>query len=216
MTEQKHYYMFMDLETTDKYPTGWNNIIEIAAIIWDVENNVEIDRFNKICCPTSKKISDGASEVTGYTIEFLLRQEPEEDVLLEFAAWSSLHAAQGNIEKIVGHNYLAFDHNVITKRMDMLGMVWPFAEKKDMIIDTMRMAKGVKKYKIPCLIADTGSYTPTGKVQYTQEAIAKFYNIDYNAHKAINDIECLIKIYQNMVGTNAEDNKKARRESAGF
>jgi len=77
----------MDLETTEKYPTAWNNIVEIAAILYDVENDLEIDRFHKLCYPKSGKISDGASEVTGYTLSYLSQFEDEEDVLLEFVAW---------------------------------------------------------------------------------------------------------------------------------
>ena len=91
------YYLFMDLETTEKYPTEWNNIVEIGAILYDIENDLEIDRFHKLCYPKSGKISEEASAITGYTIQMLKQYEHEDEVLLEFAAWAGLHKMDGNI-----------------------------------------------------------------------------------------------------------------------
>jgi len=208
------YHLFMDLETTERYATEWNNIIEIAGIVYDIENDLEIDRFHKLCYPKSGKISEGASEVTGYTIKMLKQYEDEEDVLLEFAAWVGLHKMDGNIAHIVGHNYEAFDHNVISKRMGYFGIVWPFADTRDNIIDTYKHAKGVKSRGIPKRIEDTGFRTESGKsVSYTQESIAKFYGIKYDAHHAIDDILALIQIFKRMFN---KVSVKEKRSKLGF
>jgi len=118
------------------------------------------------------------------------------------------------IAHIVGHNYEAFDHNVISKRMDFLNITWPFGDDKSNIIDTYKHAKGVKSRKIPQRIADTGFLTPSGKnVSFTQESIAKFYGLEYDAHHALEDILTLIQIFKRMFGIG---NIKDRRKSNGF
>ena len=213
------YHLFMDLEATDKYSGGrlgdssTSGITEVAAILFDIDNNLEIDRFHKMCYPKNRKMSDGAIEATGYTDEYLSTFEPEEEVLLEFAAWIGIHNMQGHIKHIVGHNLETYDSYLVNNRMEMFGIKWPLADDRDKIIDTMKHAKGVKSRGIKQLIADTGSKTPTGRVQYTQEAIAKFYGIEYDAHKAINDILALILIFQKMFGL---ETTKSKRKSLGF
>ena len=53
-----------------------------------------------------------------------------------------------------------------------------------------------------------------GKTEnYKQETIAKYLNISYQAHSAIEDVKALIQIYERL-GLNKT--KKAIRESLGF
>lgn len=208
----------MDLEATDKYAGGktgdsfTSGITEIAGIIYDIENDLEIDRFHKMCYPKNRKMSEGAIEATGYTDEYLSQFEDEEDVILEFFSWIAMNNNDGMIKYIVGHNFETFDNYLIRNRGSMFGYVWPLDTTE--IIDTYKHAKGVKSRNIPKRIADTGFLTASGKsISYTQESIAKFYGIEYDAHKAINDIEALIKIFKKMFGLN---NIKARRRDNGF
>jgi len=214
------YYLFMDLEATDKYAGGKDGssfvsgITEIAAILYDIDNDLEIDRFHKLCYPKGRKMSQGAIEATGYTDLFLSQFEREYEVLLEFATWVGVHNMEGRIAYLVGHNLEVFDSYLINNRMAQFDIQWPLANQREKIIDTYKHAKGVKSRGIPKRIENTGYLTPSGKsVSYTQESIAKYYGIEYDAHHAIDDILALIKIFKKMFGV---DNIKERRRSNGF
>jgi len=122
----------------------------------------------------------------------------EEEVLMDFLEWVQLSGA----EAICGHNIVAFDNSFVEKRAARYGLpMFKVAE----IIDTLKVARSKK---IP-----VAAKTATGRPSYKQESLAQFYGIVYQAHRAIEDVRALIKIYNKMTGREEIERK---RKEAGF
>lgn len=205
----------MDLEATDKYAKSYIGITEIAAILYDTDTGLEIDTFAELCYPKVKSMSPDASAVTGYTLESLAEHRAEEEVLMDFAEWVALLKQKGEIDEVVGFNIKAFDYKLITARMEeFYGIECPLRFYEQKLFDMYWRIKGVKKSGIPCLIENTGFFTPTGRVSYRQEHIAHYLGIEYDAHKAIDDVRAMIEIYKKLF---TEDTvKKKTRAIFGF
>lgn len=188
--------IFADIETTG-FSREWDYIIEVAAIVVDDLDFVEISRFHEYIKP-GKKLPAKITEITGITEMMLEGKRAEEDVLLDFFVWVKDQEA----DYIVGHNYAAFDGQFFDTKATKYGV-----PKIDLpIIDTYKVAREKK--------IDTGVRTPTGRMGYKQENLASLYGIEYDAHSAIEDVQALIKIYARM--TSSQQNIIEARKTLGF
>ena len=86
--------------------------------------------------------------------------------------------------EIIGHNCKAFDLGFLAKRCEKFSICWNISGIN--IIDTLAIARDLNKRKIIS--------TENNK----QETLAKFFDVKYNAHSALEDAKALIKIYDKM------------------
>lgn len=167
--------VFLDLETTG-FSRQWDYIIEIAAVV--VDDNKIIDSFHEYIKP-GKRISAQISELTGITNEKVARCRNEQEVIMDFSEWISLIKPN----TIVGHNCKAFDLGFIREKCDKYHITWNEPE----VVDTLQLARELNKCgKI---------HTENNK----QPTLANYFNIEYEAHSAIEDVRALILIYNKML-----------------
>lgn len=188
--------VFVDIETTG-FSREWDSMIEIAAITVDGDSFEELDRFHEYIYP-GKSIPAKITEITGITNEMVAGKRIEEDVTVDFLTWLLDQEA----DYIAGHNYLAFDGQFFNTKAKKYGLLVPEIE----IIDTLRVAR---EKKIP-----TKMKTKTGAYSYKQEALAEYYEIEYQAHSAIEDVKALIEIYKKM--TSKTQSVSEARKVLGF
>lgn len=187
--------IFADIETTG-FSREWDSIIEIAAIAVDEDLN-EINRFHEYIYP-GKSIPAKITEITGITNEMVEGKRNEKDVMMDFLVW----VLDQEADRIVGHNYDAFDGQFFNTKAIKYGLT-PLSLET---IDTLKIAR---EKKIP-----TNMKTARGAHSYRQEALADYYGIEYQAHSAIEDVRALIKIYKEM--TSEAQNISEARKSLGF
>ena len=183
--------LFLDIETTG-FSRDWNEIIELAAILYDTEKQEIIDSFHQYARPVNGKIPAAIEELTGITAEKVSGCRPEWEVLMHFCDWCDLY----DIDAIVGHNCKSFDLNFINAKNTKFGIKW---EPKAEIIDTLVLARQLKKKGL--------LNTPNMK----QPTLAEHFGIQYEAHSAIEDVKALIKVYQAL-----EKCAHPSRDSLGF
>jgi DNA polymerase III alpha subunit (gram-positive type) len=189
-------YIFYDLETTG-FSRQWEFIIEVAAVLYDTEEEKELDVFNEFIKP-EKKISAKITDITGITNKMVANARSEEEVLMDFLEWVQLSGA----DAVVGHNIIAFDNDFVKKRSARYGL--PMFKAKE-FIDTLKIAR---KKKIP-----VSAKTATGRPSYKQVSLAEHYGIVYDAHRAIEDVRANIKILSKMTGRQEIERK---RDKYGF
>lgn len=183
--------LFLDIETTG-FSREWNEIIELAAILWDDQKQEMIDSFHMYARPV-RGIPANITELTGITNEQVSNCPPEWDMLLDFCNWYDDHQA----DQIIGHNCKAFDLQFIQAKCDKYNYKWKGSAAA--VVDTLALARQLKK---------KGSLTTENLKQPT---IGKFFGINYEAHSALSDVRALIKIYQKMISCEKPD-----RASLGF
>lgn len=184
--------LFLDIETTG-FSRQWEYIIELAAIVWDEQAGRTIDKFHEYIRP-GKSIPLKVTELTGITNEQVRNCRNEFEVLADFCEFVAI----SGITKIVGHNCKAFDLSFIREKCAKYKLGWN--EDGIEIVDTLAMARNLNK---------------AGKISTEncqQPTLAAYFNIQYDAHSAINDVEALIKLYQKMIALN----KPITRAELGF
>ena len=184
-------YLFMDLETTG-FSREWDYIIEVAAVLYDTEEEKIIGKFHEYIKP-GKKIPTKITEITGID-DFKVRDARSElDVLTDFIEWVFSCGA----DKIVGHNIKTFDNNFMLRRAEKYGIPMYDIE----LIDTLKIARDLTKkgtLNVP---------------NHKQPTLAAFYNIEYQAHSAIEDVMALIQIYKKLT---SDQQVKEQRKVLGF
>lgn len=180
--------LFVDLETTG-FDRTWDYIIEVAAILYDEETQVRLGEFHEYIRP-GKRIPQAVAEITGIT-DFMVRDaRPEKEVLADFMEWVVMNKP----DKITAYN-ASFDKGFIDNKVEKYQLFSREIEWFDM----MKYGRQLKK---------------EGKIEnYKQETVAKYLNIVYQAHSAIEDVKALIQVYEKL-GLNKT--KKAIRASLGF
>ena len=184
--------VFLDLETTG-FSREWNEIIEVAAILYDEETGDELDRFHEYIKPR-KPIPQKITDITGITNSQVEGCRDEMKVLMDFYEWLFI----SNPEKVCGHNYKSFDKSFLVTKAAKYGLAFPENMEE---VDTLHIARKMSK---------------EGKISvpnHQQPTIASFYGIEYRAHSAIEDIKALIQIYE-LMGLNKS--KKEKRKKLGF
>lgn len=173
-------YIMYDLETTGLSKTDF--IIEIGAIY--VEDNQIVDSFSALCNP-GIYISQRISEITGITNKMLENQESEENVVKAFVQWCKTK----NTVLAVGHNINSFDNRMLKSATKRFKCLFPFERS----LDTLKMANALKLKERELITS------------HKQEDLAKLYGIEYNAHRAVNDVEALFEIFKHMKTEYKED-----------
>src|SRR6056297_2314193 len=81
--------MFFDLETTG-FSRQWNEIIEVAAVLYDEETGEEVGEFHEYIKP-KKSIPAKITEITGITNSTVYNARCEKDVLMDFFEWIAIN-----------------------------------------------------------------------------------------------------------------------------
>lgn len=185
--------LFYDLETTG-FDRRWCSIIEIAAILYNMDEHKILDTFHEYIRPI-KPIPAQITELTGITNEMVANCRTEPEVVKSFFAF----AMGTNWDAICGHNCKAFDNQFMKTKGEVYNLPWEEVIARKQIIDTYQLAKQYKK---------DGKIVGTSNLR--QPTLAEYYGIDYEAHSAIEDVGALIKIYEAMTS------EKVSRENLGF
>jgi DNA polymerase III epsilon subunit-like protein len=185
--------LFYDLETTG-FDRRWCSIIEIAAILYNMDEHKILDTFHEYIRPI-KPIPAQITKLTGITNKMVANCRTEPEVVKSFFAF----AMRTNWDAICGHNCKAFDNQFMKIKGEVYNLPWEEVITGKQIIDTYQLAKQYKK---------DGKIVGTSNLR--QPTLAEYYGIDYEAHSAIEDVGALIKIYEAMTS------KKVSRESLGF
>lgn len=179
-------YVYLDLETTGLSP-DYSYILEIAAIYM-------VDGKESGCFHTyvniGRSIPENITQLTGITNEMIQYSDSEDGCLHNFIDWCIGCIGLNNIDAFIGHN-CNFDKRFLISRCKYHVISEPF--NNGIWIDTMEQAKRLSKLGL----IDAGR-TPTGRPCVKQENLAKFFNIEYDAHTAIEDVKALIKIHSAM------------------
>ena len=183
--------LFLDIETTG-FSREWNEIIELAAAIYDTEEKTIVDSFHMYARPV-KGVPANITELTGITNEMVANCRPEWDMLVSFCDWYDDH----KIDCIIGHNCKSFDLQFIHAKCDKYNLHWH--DHGATVIDTLAYARQLKKKGV------------LRTENLKQPTIAAFYGISYEAHSALSDVRALIKIYQKMV-----ESETPARATLGF
>ena len=179
--------LFVDVETTGliKYVNG---IIVLAYIIEDADG-VELTRGEIEMNPLSysKKVSDKALEVNGYTLEQIKQLPDAKEACLEFISVLNKHMGNDDKYKLVAYN-ADFDTGFIQTWMDKLvpSTYWKLIDYKH--LDPFALIKYLQHL----------GKIDTGKSQ-SLEAVAKYYGIEHNAHNAMSDIEVTREIHNKLI-----------------
>jgi len=189
--------LFLDIETTG-FSRDWDYIIEIAAILYDTETRVEIDRFHEYIKP-GKKIPDKIIKITGITNYQVANCRSEDDVLRDFLEF----VIMSKPEALGGHNVDAFDMSFINKRLSRY-----FLDTINFkTVDSLKLARKIKP--------PVGMSTATGRPSYKLESIAMGYGVEYQAHSAIEDVKANIIVFHLMNDT-TESRESQVRTKLGF
>lgn len=181
--------LFLDLETTG-FSSQWDYIIEVAAVLWDDAKRLVLDEFHEYIRP-GKKIPAAVTDLTGITNSYVASCRAEDQVLMDFAEWATI----GKPDLVVGHNCKSFDLRFIRDKLERYRLTWHIPN----IFDTLTFARQLSK---------------AGKIKVEnckQPTLAAYYNINYEAHSAIEDVYALIQIYYKMI-----DSSTPTEEDLGF
>lgn len=183
--------LYLDIETTG-FSREWNEIIELAAILYDPETKEMVDSFHMYAKPM-RGLPENITKLTGITLDQLQNCKPEWSMLLEFCNWMEEH----NFETIIGHNCKTFDLQFIDAKCSKYDLNW--SSSKFNIVDTLAFARQLKKKG---LLKSENLKQPT---------LGAYFGINYEAHSALSDTRALIKIYEEMLKCEKPD-----RASLGF
>jgi DNA polymerase III epsilon subunit-like protein len=104
--------------------------------------------------------------------------------------------------KIIGHNYNNFDGDFLLKKSNKYNIKIKLEAE---IIDTLNLSRKLSK---------------EGKINienHKQKTLATYFNINYEAHSAIEDVKALIKIYNKLVELQSGSTHiKVERQNLGF
>ena len=102
--------LFLDIETTG-FSRQWDNIIELAAILYDDETNKVVDTFHEYIRP-QRSIPQKITELTGITNAQVRNCRTEKEVLMDFSEWATISRAKS----IISHNGKTFDLQFIREK----------------------------------------------------------------------------------------------------
>lgn len=187
--EIKDYVVF-DLETT-----GFNKkddrIIEIGAV--KIKNGKIVDNFSMLCNPGTKNgrqifVNAKITDLTGIKNSDLKDKPTEYEAIQLFSEWLS----DMDYCVAVAHNGASFDIPFLKAACKRLEIPFRFSG----IIDTVRVAKSLN------MVND--GLIPNVK----QPTLAQYFGIEYEAHRAVNDCQCLQLIYDQLLKLVENQNKQ--------
>ena len=156
--------IFFDLETTGLSKV-YNDIIDIAAISYNDEENCIIDIFHTFVKP-EKPINWQITNLTGITNEMVANSPIESLALIEFNDW----IAKQNADYCIGHNIIRFDCPFIEEKCKKYTITNNLPKNK---IDTLNMAKeAYANGRLP----NYNFTTERGNLSFKQEYLMQYYN----------------------------------------
>lgn len=174
-------YVVFDLETTG-FSKKDDRIIEIGAV--KIKNGHVVDNFSILCNPGIRNgrqifVNAKITDLTGIKNSDLKDKPLESDAIQEFSDWLS------DMEDCVAvaHNGANFDIPFLKAQCRRLNIPFQF----NSIVDTVRIAKSLN-------MVEDGLITNN-----KQPTLAQYFNIEYEAHRAVNDCQALQKIYKNLL-----------------
>lgn len=176
MPVTESFLAFLDTETTGLEP-GWDEVIEIATILTDMELN-EIDRFHAKT-KFMKPITAEAAKVNGFDAEVWKREAVS---FSTWQAWIGAKVPYGHVAIPVGHN-VGFDREMIDLRYYKAhGKFCPLSYHK---IDTVALAMAMR---VAGLLGDV----PNVKLTTVTTALG----IKHEAHRAMGDCLAAMEIFK--------------------
>ena len=166
------FEIILDTETTGLSVKDGHRIVEIGCL--ELENQIPTGKVFHCFLNPEKKVSEDAFKIHGYSDEFLKKQPPFLEIADDFLKFI-------NGKKLVIHN-ADFDLSHLNNELMKIDKK---AIKKDIIIDTLELARG----KFP------GSAN-------NLDSLCKRFRIDYSKrqkHNALVDCELLSKVYINLI-----------------
>lgn len=185
--------VFLDLETTG-FSREWNEIIEVAAILYDEKTKKEIGRFHEYIRP-KKPIPQKITDITGISNMKVMNCRSEIEVIMDFLEWFYYNKP----DKVCGHNYKSFDKSFLVAKANKYDLTHNLNDIEE--VDTLQLSRQLSKQ---------------GKINvpnHQQPTLASYFGITYQAHSAIEDVKALIKIYE-ALGLNKD--KDEQRKALGF
>lgn len=167
--------IYLDIETTG-FSTGWNEIIEVAAVA--VEDGNVVGEFHEYIRPKAN-IPYKITELTGIDRDTVVDARSEKEVLMDFIEW--VYIEQPN--RLIGHNIKAFDNRFVNSRASKFKLA-PLPQVE--LYDTLTIARRLNK---------------SGKIEVPnckQPTLAEYFGIEYQAHSAVSDVKALIEINRKM------------------
>ena len=173
---------FCDLETTG-LSREKHEIIEIAGVIWDNTEDLIVDTFHEYIKP-NVRIPPIITQITGITNNTVMNARKSWDVLPEFYSWLKVHG----VKIIAGHNFKSFDSKFLEAQVNRYKLNERYAIDLSAyeIMDTLTIARALNK---------------AGKIKTIdckQPTLAAYFNIQYVAHSAIEDVKALVGVYRAM------------------
>lgn len=172
-------FVVFDFETTG-LDNKRDRIIEFGAV--KVKNGQIVDTFSLLTNPGRTAaglpiyIGNDITNLTGITNEQLEGQPEEVYGTQAFVNWI------GDTPICVGHNIDRFDVPFFQNACKRANVKFPFQES----IDTIKVARGMGMRRRGLI--------PNEK----QPTLAAYYGIEYDAHRAVNDVEALYQIFREM------------------
>jgi DNA polymerase-3 subunit alpha (Gram-positive type) len=177
-------YVFLDLETTGFAPS-YASIIEVAALMVEIKDGVATlrDSFHEYIKPYGG-IPAKITELTGISNDMVANCDCEKKVLQNLSMWL-LGNGYDKFE-VIAHNG-KFDVRFLTGRGSLYNLDC-FDYMNNCLIDTLPIArKLIKEGKIT-----------TEDNSAKLECLANAFNVQFNAHSALEDTKALVKVYCNM------------------
>lgn len=178
--------LFFDLETTG-LSSEKNEILEIAAIVYDEDTNTIGNIYDKFIKPKTN-IPYQITQLTGITDRMVANSLSEGVTLIDFMEW----VKKQGCDKVAGHNIKRFDSKWIDAKTNK------FFIKNNMPIeqiDTLNMAK--EAYAAGAM-PNYNYKTAYGNMSFKLEYLMDYYKLGIQEHKAITDVQFNIMVYKKL------------------
>lgn len=177
--------VFFDIETTGLSSTT-ESILEIAAVVIDDQFNT-IDTYQSFINP-GKKIPYFITNLTGISDATVKGARAEYVVLQDFMNWVAAH----NPDKVAGHNIKRFDLRWMEGKCNKYSISNALNLE---VIDTLEYS--TKLHKDGALV-NYKAVTEKGRVSFKLEHLVRYFGLEGQTHRAIDDVFQNIIVYKNL------------------
>ena len=175
--------LFYDLETTG-LSREINEILNIAAIIYNEETNAIEDEFNVYIKPKGG-VPWNITQLTGITNQMVKDGLNESLTLYDFMEW----VRKNNCDAHAGHNIIRFDDKWIDTKCRKYAIK---NELPSYTIDTLDLAKEAFAAGV---LKGYNYTTEKGNLSFKQEFLMDYWNLGTQEHKALTDVSFNIQVY---------------------
>lgn len=188
ISRRKHLkIIFFDIETTG-LNTPEHSLTEIAGTVIDSNTYSIIDSFSTLVNP-GRSIPWQAQQINGITDETVRNSPGVRNALYSFMTWVKKH----NPDIVAGHNIKSFDLKFVERLCNKFSVENTLASLE--VLDTYVYVKGMaSKNPLP----NYNFRTDKGNVSYKMEHLAKYFNLDTQTHRALDDVYQNIIVYKHL------------------